>query len=112
MYCHLHPMSFDDATRYIAFRLVRASKGRPNVDFSREALQQIFEHSHGVPRLVNLVCDNALLVGYSSQTRLIDSAVVRRAISQMLPNFGASMTEVVTIDEPLPAQELEDGRRL
>src|SRR5690606_12673388 len=29
MYCHLEPMSFDDMTRYIAFRLVRASNGRP-----------------------------------------------------------------------------------
>ncbi len=129
MYCHLQPMSFDDMTRYIAFRLVRASKsGRPNVDFSREALERIFEYSNGVPRLVNLACDNAMLVGYSSDTRLIDSAVVTRAISQMLPNFTTNFALGVdtppggtsyTPDRPEaedslqgdPAlQETEDGR--
>jgi general secretion pathway protein A len=113
MYCHLTPMSFDDTTRYIAFRLVRASKGKPNVDFSREALDLIFAHSQGVPRLINLVCDNALLVGYSSDTHLIDSAVVRRAISTMLPNFATPNADTIS-QEPLPAleQEPENGRRL
>ncbi|MBI1337963.1 MAG: AAA family ATPase [Phycisphaera sp.] len=121
MYCHLQPMDFDDMTRYIAFRLVRASNGRPNVDFSRNALEAIYERSKGVPRLVNLICDNALLVGYSGDSRLIDSRVVRRAISQMLPNFEGSMTDMFQEDpvasdaisaDPQPQQELDDGRRI
>ena len=111
MYMHLQPMTFDDTTRYIAYRLVRASKGRPNVDFSREALQTIFEYSNGVPRIVNLVCDNALLVGYSCNTHLIDSAVIRRAISQMLPNFDASPADIFS-GEAAGAQEADDGRRI
>lgn len=111
MYMHLQPMTFDDTTRYIAYRLVRASKGRPNVDFSREALQAIFEHAKGVPRIVNLVCDNALLVGYSCGTHLIDSAVVRRAISQMLPNFDDSVADMFTEDESVVG-EPDDGRRI
>jgi type II secretory pathway predicted ATPase ExeA len=113
MYCHLQPMSFDDTVRYIAFRLVRAGKGKPNVDFSREALETIFAHSKGVPRLVNLVCDNALLVGFASETRLIDSAVVQRAITSILPNFGGPLTDNIP-EEPMPApsEEPEHGRRL
>ncbi len=103
MYMHLKPMTFDDATRYIAFRLVRASKsGRPNVDFSREALQLIYEYAKGVPRLINLACDNALLVAYSGNTHLIDSAVVKRAVSQMLPNFNGGMSDI-TMEELSPA---------
>lgn len=122
MYTHLKPMSFDDTTRYIAFRLVRASKDKPNVDFSREALRLIYERSHGVPRLVNLICDNALLVGYSRDTRLIDSQVVSTAISQMLPNFQDEPTDILaegpSAAAPAPAstppteQEMEHGRRL
>lgn len=117
MYCHLEPMSFDDTTRYIAFRLVRAAKGRPEVDFSREALEMIHQYSKGVPRLVNLVCDNALLVGYASQSRLIDSAIIRRAVTQMLPNFHQSLDDMNFRDPPAPAnpaptQELDDGRRI
>ena len=116
MYTHLKPMDFDEVTQYIAFRLVRASGGRPNVDFSREALNVIYEYSGGVPRIVNLVCDNALLIGYSTDTHLIDSNVVHRAISQMLPNFDEVSTdhypdESLTGDE-LAGQELEDGRRI
>lgn len=124
MYMHLGPMSFDDTTRYIAFRLVRASNGRPNVDFSREALRLIYEQSHGVPRVVNLVCDNALLVGYSLDTRLIDSHVVRRAVTQMMPNFGGQTADIFeqspqSYGDGAPAdgadvaaKELDDGRRL
>lgn len=120
MYMHLTPMSFEDMTRYIAFRLVRASKDKPNVDFSRHALTAIFERSGGVPRVVNLICDNALLVGYSNETRLIDSRVVKRAISQMLPNFdapgadllGAEDADEETGEAPAPQEEAEDGRRL
>lgn len=111
MYCHLQPMSFTDMTRYIAFRLVRASKGRPNVDFSREALQMIFQYTKGTPRLINLCCDNALLAGYSNDTRLIDSAVVRRAISQMMPNFEGQMSDMIE-EWPSQNQEIEDGRRI
>jgi len=112
MYCHLKPMSFDDMTRYIAFRLVRASRGKPNVDFSRHALEAIFERSSGVPRLVNLICDNALLVGYSTDTKLIDSGVVRRAIDQMLPNFGDLNADDMMNQDAFDQQELDDGRRL
>ena len=113
MYMHLNPMSFDDMARYVAFRLVRGAKGKPNVDFSREALRQIYERSKGLPRLVNLVCDNALLVGYSRDSRLIDSQIVTAAISQMLPNFHTETTDMSTDGVDPPTQEeLEDGRRI
>lgn len=118
MYMHLKPMNFDDMTRYIAFRLVRASDGKPNVDFSREALKMIFSYTKGVPRLINLVCDNALLVGYSSDRRLIDSDIVGRATSEMLPNFDGSTADIYA-EEPAERvveaeleQEVDDGRRL
>jgi len=60
---------------------------------------------------VNLVCDNALLAGYSQDTHLIEATIIRRAISQMLPNFGDGMTDLLA-DENVNTQELEDGRRL
>ena len=117
MYTHLKPLDFDETTRYIAFRLVRASKGRPNVDFSRNALKAIYEYSDGVPRVINLVCDNSLLVGYSNDTRLIDSNIVQRAITQMLPDFddeGADLTDLFDDEDATsqPQELEEDGRRL
>ncbi len=112
MYCHLKPMTFDEMTRYIAFRLVRGSRGKPNVDFSRHALEAIYHRSKGVPRVVNLICDNALLVGYSSNVRLIDSKIVNRAIDSMLPNFGASTTDLFPVELNIESEEMDNGRRI
>ena len=116
MYMHLKPMDYDEMTRYIAFRLARAAKDRPNVDFSTEALRLIFDRSRGVPRLVNLVCDNALLVGYSRDTNLVDSGIVHSSVSQMLPNFHGEWTEqlspAVSGGPEAGLQELDGGRRL
>lgn len=112
MYCHLKPMTFDEMTRYIAFRLVRGSRGKPDVDFSRNALEAIFARSNGVPRVVNLICDNALLVGYSSSIRLIDSKIVNRAIESMLPNFGASSTDIFNEELNIESEEMDNGRRI
>lgn len=112
MYCHLKPMSFEEMTRYIAFRLVRASRGKPNVDFSRNALEAIYHRSNGVPRVVNLICDNALLVGYSSSIRLIDSRIVNRAVDSMLPNFGASTSDTFQEELQIESEEMDHGRRI
>lgn len=127
MYCHLQPMNFQDTTNYIAFRLVRSGiDGKPNVDFSRQALQAIYDHSQGVPRLVNLVCDNALLVAYAHHSHLVDSKTVRRAISQMLPDFltdtaapanAMAATEPAACgdslaDDDLPSQSFNTTTRL
>jgi general secretion pathway protein A len=112
MYCHLKPMTFEEMTRYIAFRLVRGSRGKPNVDFSRNALEAIYHRSNGVPRVVNLICDNALLVGYSSGIKLIDSKIVNRAIETMLPNFGASSSDIFQEELQIESQEMDHGRRI
>jgi len=84
---HLQPMTLEEMTQYIAFRLVRASINEPNVDFSAAALKTIFTRSRGIPRTVNVLCDNALLVGYANNTRFIDSKIVNRAVNNILPDF-------------------------
>ena len=72
----------------------------------------IYNYSGGVPRLGNLVCDNSLLVGYSNDTQLIDSEIINRAISQLLPNFDGQQADVFS-SEPIGEQEeVDHGRRL
>jgi len=112
MYTHLKPMTFEEMTQYIAFRLVRASKDRPEVDFSRRALEMIYERSGGVPRIVNLICDNALLVGFANEAHLISSNIVGRAISEMLPNFAEDSMMPFEEEAGDPAGELDHGRRV
>ncbi|MFI5364055.1 MAG: ExeA family protein, partial [Candidatus Binatia bacterium] len=62
--CRLLPLSRDEITEYIQYRLQAA--GCPDLKlFSREAEDQIYHFSRGIPRLVNVVCDNALVIGYA-----------------------------------------------
>ena len=113
MYTHLQPMTFEETARYIEFRLLRAGKERPDVDFSQQALHVIHERASGIPRLVNLICDNALLVGYSRDTHLVDSQIVTAAISQILPNFNDEPADIMAAAPPPGAgQEMDHGRRL
>lgn len=51
--------------------------------FSRAALRWVHTLSNGVPRLINVICDRALLGAYASEKSLIDAAVVRRAAAEL-----------------------------
>lgn len=108
MYCHLEPMTEVQMAQYIAFRLIRASGQRPNVDFSTAALKLIYKKSRGIPRMINLIADNALLVGFSEETRFIDSKIVSRAIEKHLPSFEAT---VVHLDDVLHGTRQEIAAR-
>lgn len=72
------PLSPEDTERYIRHRLNIA--GSPNgAKFSDGAFRAIWRYSKGYPRLINLVCDRALLAGYDEKTRAITPRLVRRA---------------------------------
>jgi general secretion pathway protein A len=71
----LVPLTAEEVAGYVAHRLAVAGGTRP-VTFSPPALRRIFELTGGIPRLINLLCDRALLGAYSAQTTRIDPAVV------------------------------------
>src|SRR5688572_25993089 len=75
---HLSPLSRQETEDYIRHRLVVAG-GEGKVSFTAKALAAVHQKSGGIPRLINLICDRALLGGYVAGTREIDAAVVRQA---------------------------------
>ena len=79
---HLQPMDFQDTIDYINHRLEVAG-GRGGVIFSRRALKRIYRYSHGLPRLINVACDRALLAGYTRDTARISSRIVGAGIKDM-----------------------------
>lgn len=79
---HLDSLSRREMTLYIRHRLAVAG-GIGQVDFTAGALRRIHRFSGGIPRLINLVCDRALLAGYVLEKNLIDGAVVRRAVKEL-----------------------------
>jgi general secretion pathway protein A len=81
---HLHPMDFLDTIHYINHRLELAGGGR--VLFSGKALRRIYNYSRGLPRLINVACDRALLVGYTKDTTKIGSRIAAAGIEDVRKN--------------------------
>jgi general secretion pathway protein A len=79
---HLGPIGREETEAYIFHRLtVAGSNGRPT--FSPAAIRAIHRHSRGVPRLINAVCDKALLAGFVGDRDHITWREVRRAVRDL-----------------------------
>lgn len=79
---HLRPMDFDDARDYIAHRLEVAGSRDAGL-FTPRAMKRIFRHSRGYPRLINILCDRSLLIGYTENSRQITVSLVDTAIREL-----------------------------
>jgi len=83
---HLSPLSSDEMSKYITHRLhVSGGNGKPF--FTRPALWRVFRYTKGIPRLVNALCDKALLAGFVNQTGRISFSLVGRAIRELEGNI-------------------------
>jgi general secretion pathway protein A len=85
---HLQAMDFQDSVRYINHR-VEVAGGKSKTIFSRRALKLIYKYSRGLPRLINVACDRALLAGYSRDTARINSRIVAAGIKDMRRNSAS-----------------------
>jgi general secretion pathway protein A len=74
--CALNPLKPKDAAAYIAYRL-RAAGYRGKPLFTKRAVSAVWKHSHGNPRLINVLCGNALIAAYGANRRRIGSRIVR-----------------------------------
>jgi general secretion pathway protein A len=78
---HLEPLSRDETAQYIEHRMKVA--GALSEVFDPAAKREIFRLAQGVPRLINVICDRALLGAYSTETRKVSRAMVRRAAAEV-----------------------------
>ncbi len=77
----IHPLTFKETVYYIQHRLYIASNHNL-VDFNRKAFRKIFKYSRGVPRLINKICDRALLTAFNLDKNIIDASIIHCAISE------------------------------
>ncbi len=84
---HLSPLSAEETTAYVRHRL-RVAGATADI-FNRFALEEIYRLSDGVPRVINVICDRALLGGYSTDRHRITGPLVRTAASEV---FGKRFT--------------------
>jgi len=73
--CFVDPLSLQETGAYVSAR-IRAAGGEAVRLFTREAVMLIHERSHGIPRTINVICDNALLTGMALGRRPVSKNVV------------------------------------
>ncbi len=81
--CRIPMLNRDDVRKYIGFRLEKAAgiKGGPR--FSEDAIDEIYHYSRGTPRLINILCDRVLLLGYVMNTMDLNGRIVREGIRDL-----------------------------
>jgi general secretion pathway protein A len=79
---HVRSLSKEETGEYIQHRLKKA--GGVDTDlFAPKALDRIYKYSKGIPRLINIVCDNALLIGYAIDQKIIGEKIIREVIENL-----------------------------
>jgi general secretion pathway protein A len=73
--CELAPLDLSDTAAYIAGRL-RIAGGKPAEVFSREAILAVHDTARGIPRTINVICDNAMIGGFAAQVKPVGRAIV------------------------------------
>lgn len=111
---HLEPLTVEETIAYVAHRLQTAG-GKPDL-FTTDACQAVHFYSKGVPRLINAVCDYALVFAFADERRSIDIDVVLDAASERMQGGLGSFTTVppgitraqlrhaILTGEPLPVR--------
>jgi general secretion pathway protein A len=90
---HLGPFTEQETVEYITHRL-KAVDGSPDL-FTPEALELIYKAAVGIPRAINLLCDNVLVYGFVDELSRIDERIVQQVIEEvgaLFPWFGPQAT--------------------
>jgi general secretion pathway protein A len=109
VYCHLSGLSRAEVEKYIKYRLNVAGAKDPEI-FVDGAIGKIASYSKGIPRLINLACDAAMVYGYADNKRTIDKAIIEEVIRERT-NSGIFTNEKKDEQSAQPvATSLPDGQ--
>lgn len=100
---HLSALTSEETCNYIQHRLVTA--GAKDDIFTPAACRLIHEYSGGVPRLINLLCDTALVYGFADQSKTIDVDLVEEMVRERMET---SVVPLINTDKVGQAPETED----
>jgi general secretion pathway protein A len=104
---HLAPLDEQETANYVNHRLRRASIGAP-LEFPREATALVHSRSRGVPRIINIVCDAALVFGYAEERHQIDRGLIAEVLAELettgvLPGSNAETEAAAAVPAAVPA---------
>jgi general secretion pathway protein A len=80
--CKLEPLAEDEIAEYITHRLAVAGSSA-RVEFSDRAVERVFKLSEGVPRVINLLCDRALILGHLASASVIEREAIDEGAGEL-----------------------------
>lgn len=81
---HLNAMHAEEVGPYVYHRLAVAGASEPRSMFPANVIARLHDISKGIPRVINLVCDRALLGAYARETRVVDLDILNTAAKEVL----------------------------
>ena len=86
--CHLSPLTYMEVREYIEHR-IHVAAIRSEVQFTSAAYRKIYRYSGGIPRLINIACDRALLTAFGRSRKKITGAIAGAAIRELAGRAAA-----------------------
>jgi general secretion pathway protein A len=84
---HLLPLAQEDVKTYIRHRMEIAGGGKSDF-FTNGAIKRVYQLTQGIPRLINVICDRALLGAYAQDKRMVTTKMLNRAATEVLGESG------------------------
>jgi len=83
---HMLPLQKEEVAQYINHRL-KVAKADLNLHFTPQAIESIYTVSQGTPRVINILCDRALLAGFVKNTFTIDHFIIQECAKETLYSY-------------------------
>jgi general secretion pathway protein A len=100
--CELTPLGLRDTAAYIAAR-VRTAGGEATRLFTRDAVIAVHQRSQGIPRIISVICDNALLDGFAAGAKPVDVQTVNGVCRTLSLSAPAALNQSAPAPAPAPA---------
>lgn len=106
---HLGPLSLTETKEYIEHRLrVAGSEANAETIFPAATVDAVYHHSRGIPRLINTICENALIIGYARQMEAITADIIHDVAREFRLETSAAGPES---DNGMAGRESQQGYR-
>ena len=92
--CVLNPLAEDEVRDLIEFRLKQAGHPKPDALFTDGAIRAVWEHTHGYPRKLSMVCHNALENLVMHDRQVVDESLVRDVIASDVDAMDVAIAEM------------------
>jgi general secretion pathway protein A len=105
----IKPLSQEESKEYIDHRLKTVGSSSKNI-FSSDAISLISKHAGGIPRVINIICDNSLLIGYGLSQKKVTAKTVQEALDDLNESVEGEPTSPAIIP-PVVSEERTISRK-